>query len=307
MSDRQLLLAESFASYSPRQPRREALDFIIAPRHCVALVSICAIHPRFTMVLLWPKDRLALSPAECLQLPDIMIHDHGRDVQRADPSDLLHLRGTKRAAPDLDQSAESSEPTTASRQKPSAPLEASGPSGPSDPSVSGSGQEDSFEKKAVAHLSVALRAGPGGSSDEAESRLLAEELGAAFVRSWGLTPESAQRLRALLAALRSNAGFRSAVRQRAQEAGAAALAKTLALEDPRSWADEQLKAKRAEWQRESLAEAAPQQGGVERPCPECGGRAICETGASQNFKMSKPFTHYRCLELTCGKETHVTE
>ncbi|CAJ1396733.1 unnamed protein product [Effrenium voratum] len=69
--------------------------------------------------------------------------------------------------------------------------------------------------------------------------------------AWGLTPESAQRLRALLAALRSTPGFREAVLRRC--GGCALEAAALAAEDPQSWADEDLKAKRAEWRRAGLA------------------------------------------------------
>eukprot|EP00931_Biecheleriopsis_adriatica_P092910 TRINITY_DN66678_c0_g1_i1.p1 TRINITY_DN66678_c0_g1~~TRINITY_DN66678_c0_g1_i1.p1 ORF type:complete len:221 (-),score=47.91 TRINITY_DN66678_c0_g1_i1:88-729(-) len=153
-----------------------------------------------------------------------------------------------------------------------------------------------FQAKAASRLTEALQAGEAG-------RSLAEALAAAFVKTWGLTPEAAQRLRALLQACRSNSAFRSSVLERGT-AGVAALV----AEDPRCWADDSLKAKRAAWERAGLAEAAPgPQGGIERPCPECGGRAICETGSSAHFKLAKAYTHFRCIELHCGKQTHIAE
>ncbi|CAE8639958.1 unnamed protein product, partial [Polarella glacialis] len=54
-----------------------------------------------------------------------------------------------------------------------------------------------FQGKAAARLEAALQAGDAG-------RSLSDAIAAAFVQAWGLTPEMAQRLRALVAALRSN-------------------------------------------------------------------------------------------------------
>eukprot|EP00913_Durusdinium_trenchii_P014064 g13205.t1 len=131
----------------------------------------------------------------------------------------------------------------------------------------------SFEAKAAARLAEALQDGQAG-------RTLGEALAASFLKVWGNTPESAQRLRALLAAIRTNSGFRQSVLERGSE---------------------------AEWERAGLAEAAPKLRAVERPCPECGGRAIYDSRAASDFKRAKLFGHFRCLEPQCGKETRWTE
>ncbi|CAK9041220.1 unnamed protein product [Durusdinium trenchii] len=52
------------------------------------------------------------------------------------------------------------------------------------------GEEGSFEAKAAARLAEALQDGQAG-------RTLGEALAASFLKVWGNTPESAQRLRAL--------------------------------------------------------------------------------------------------------------
>lgn len=217
------------------------------------------------MARTWPLKRLRLNPQQCSATADIVVHDDS-DVELADPLDfLVSLRSDDR-------------PSTAREGPPAAEAIAPG-----------------FQGKAASRLAEALQGQEAGNA-------LAEELAAAFVKAWGLTPESAQRVRALLSALRSNSSFRMLVLER----GSAGVS-SLVTEDPRCWADEGLKAKREAWQREGLAEAAPSpQGGVERPCPECGGRALCETGSTAGFKLPKAYTQYRCMEMHCGKQTRIS-
>mmetsp|Transcript_55640 Transcript_55640/g.172444 ORF Transcript_55640/g.172444 Transcript_55640/m.172444 type:complete len:198 (-) Transcript_55640:174-767(-) len=146
-----------------------------------------------------------------------------------------------------------------------------------------------LQEKAAVRLSEAL----GG------HRELAEGIARALVAAGGA--EAAPRLRTLLAALRANASLRAEVIR-----GGTAAAHRLATQDTREWASDGLKAQREAWVRETTAEAS-QLGGDIRACPECGGRAVIETGSSAAFKMAKSFAHYKCLEVNCGKQSHLAE
>mmetsp|Transcript_106863 Transcript_106863/g.300446 ORF Transcript_106863/g.300446 Transcript_106863/m.300446 type:complete len:200 (+) Transcript_106863:50-649(+) len=120
----------------------------------------------------------------------------------------------------------------------------------------------------------------------------------AFYRAAGDQHKASHRLRSLVVALRSNAKLREGV-LRAGTSGAVALA----LQDPREWASDGMKAKRQAWAQEELSKAS-QHGGYVRECPQCGGKAIFETGSHGDWKISKEFSHYRCTEVSCGQITH---
>lgn len=109
------------------------------------------------------------------------------------------------------------------------------------------------------------------------------------------------RLRALIAALRVNEVLRNNVVQKGMQ-GVADLAK----EDVHQWANSELKARRQEWASEMMAEVSHVAADV-RVCPECGGRALYETGTSASFKMPKAYAAYKCTELNCGKEVRIQE
>eukprot|EP00747_Dinoflagellata_sp_TGD_P029638 gnl/TRDRNA2_/TRDRNA2_134035_c0_seq1.p1 gnl/TRDRNA2_/TRDRNA2_134035_c0~~gnl/TRDRNA2_/TRDRNA2_134035_c0_seq1.p1 ORF type:complete len:388 (-),score=58.52 gnl/TRDRNA2_/TRDRNA2_134035_c0_seq1:42-1205(-) len=131
------------------------------------------------------------------------------------------------------------------------------------------------------------------------ARGLASAVAEAFVFAHGI--EARPRLLALHAALRKNLAFRNAV----VEAGTEGLP-ALAEQDPREWACQELKAKRAKWAQEAFDETKIPIGRVS-VCPECGGRAVVECGQSSDFKMAKQYAHYSCMEERCGKVVHVKQ
>mmetsp|Transcript_99189 Transcript_99189/g.251906 ORF Transcript_99189/g.251906 Transcript_99189/m.251906 type:complete len:211 (+) Transcript_99189:135-767(+) len=114
--------------------------------------------------------------------------------------------------------------------------------------------------------------------------------------------DATSRLRSLIAALRANVVLRSCVLD-----GGSARAPVLATQDPRSWASEDVKAQREEWASSAMAEASQRGSSETRACPECGGKAVFESGSSAAYKMAKSYAHYQCVELQCGKVTHMKE
>lgn len=166
-------------------------------------------------------------------------------------------------------------------------------------------QEALLNRRVRASSSTAAEPTPGAPAEEptpgdaAAAALVATIATTAILRAAGA--EAPHRLRALIAALRTNAELRAAV-LRAGAPGAEALA----TQDPLEWANDGTKAQRLSWERECLAQAS-QIGGDVRPCPECGGRAVVETGSFPAFKMAKNYVMWRCTELSCGKVTNLRE
>merc|ERR1712232_974146 len=79
-------------------------------------------------------------------------------------------------------------------------------------------------------------------------------------------------------------------------------------QDPRSWANAELNAKRQKWIEESLQEIKP--AGPVGTCPLCGGRAVVATGTAgsgRSGRLTKAFAHYSCLEGACGQQSHVKQ
>mmetsp|Transcript_130195 Transcript_130195/g.324623 ORF Transcript_130195/g.324623 Transcript_130195/m.324623 type:complete len:205 (+) Transcript_130195:68-682(+) len=174
---------------------------------------------------------------------------------------------------------------------------------PSRPALSGGGakavtapQSGDAQSKASALVAQAL-----GSK---EHHALAEAICEAFfvaAAAAGPGTEATPRLRSLIAALKANEVLRCSVLE-----GGIQAASALASQDPREWARDEVKAQREEWASDALAEASRVIGEV-RSCPECGGKAMYETGSSAAYKMAKAYAHYKCVEVNCGKVTHEKE
>mmetsp|Transcript_149067 Transcript_149067/g.415451 ORF Transcript_149067/g.415451 Transcript_149067/m.415451 type:complete len:197 (+) Transcript_149067:135-725(+) len=152
------------------------------------------------------------------------------------------------------------------------------------------GSEGTLQDKAAARLTEALGM---------DHRELAGSIAEAIITVGGT--DAAHRIRALVSALRTNAVLRSEVIREGK-----GIATKLASQDTREWASEDLKAQREAWAKSSMAEAS-RLGGDIRPCPECGGRAVFSTGSTAAYKMAKSYAHYTCIEVSCGKETHLAE
>eukprot|EP00927_Polykrikos_kofoidii_P079739 TRINITY_DN7655_c0_g1_i1.p1 TRINITY_DN7655_c0_g1~~TRINITY_DN7655_c0_g1_i1.p1 ORF type:complete len:217 (+),score=33.07 TRINITY_DN7655_c0_g1_i1:120-770(+) len=123
----------------------------------------------------------------------------------------------------------------------------------------------------------------------------------AFVKAAGESSKASHRLRSLIAALRNNDKLRDVILS-----GGISCAVDVALQDPREWATDNLKARRQFWATSAM-NMASQVGGDIRSCPQCGGKAVLETGTSAAYKMAKAYVHYRCMEVHCGLDTHVKE
>merc|ERR1711924_251358 len=126
---------------------------------------------------------------------------------------------------------------------------------------------------------------------------LASDLVEAFIKKHGV--DARGRLRALRAALRSNADFAARV-----QSVCSSVVEKLVEEDPQTWANANIKAQRERWSLENFAMVTKSMPGTERPCPACGGKAIMQTGTCAGYKISKEYVHYKCTENECGKESH---
>lgn len=110
-------------------------------------------------------------------------------------------------------------------------------------------------------------------------------------------------LLALNAALRVNTSLKTTVL-----AASPSEIATLAHQDPREWASEEIQAMRRQWEKEALEEVKP--AGPVGNCPECGGRAVVATGTAgsgRSARLTKAFAHYSCLEDNCGKSSHIKQ
>ncbi|CAE8636188.1 unnamed protein product, partial [Polarella glacialis] len=152
----------------------------------------------------------------------------------------------------------------------------------------------------LAERAAALLAASLGGGDAAQ--VVAKNVATAFLAAHG--GAARRQLLALGAALRGNEKLRESVLNLGPKETAA-----LARQDPREWAGSKLQAQRLRWAEEALRESQVPVGTV-AICPECGGRALVDTGragSGRAARLSKQYAHFTCQEEQCGKVTHVKE
>lgn len=149
--------------------------------------------------------------------------------------------------------------------------------------------------RATTLLSQILSGGP-------QSQAIAAAIVKVFLEAHG--PVAARRLLLDLgAALRRNATLREEVLASGVSVGA-----KLLRQDPREWATEELLAKRCRWAEEALQKILP--AGPIGVCPCCDGRAVVAAGTAGSGRAgrtTKAFYHYTCIEVGCGKSSHLKQ